>query len=439
MMAPAIKLDYDIVVVGAGFAGFGAAIGASRLGMRTLLVESTGVIGGLGVNGLVNPFMKYDYADQILIQGVFTELIDRLKEEGAYVGRAFSYEAVKYHLVDLLKKNQVEILLYTQIVSAELVDRKILKLIGSSSGTTIEITGKEFVDCTGDAILGKLTKSRLLIGDEQTGENQALTQMFVLENVQLAKTMAYVRQNPEDFFSWVNPEQQDIAISVAGFFKLVEKATEEGMSLPRDHFFFIQLPEKSSVAVNTGHIIISDANDPLAISQAQLEGLEQSRQLLMFAKKYIPGFAECYLRQTASQIGIRESARIKGEYIFQKSDVLNFVKFPDAVVKAIYGVDIHQNTDEKSEKEVVLNYTDYYEIPARALIAADLDNLLMAGRNLSADFGAQSAVRIMPTCCGMGQGAGVIAALAALSGRKPAEITSEEFQKELKNQGANLR
>lgn len=437
-MKPIIKLDFDIVVVGAGFAGFAAAIGASRLGMKTLLVESTGVIGGLGVNGLVNPFMKYDFQGEKLIQGVFTELIDRLTAEGNYVGRAFSYEAVKYQLANLLKENGVEILLYTPIVDVQVVENRIEKVIGTSYGRRVEINGKQFIDCTGDAILGKLAETTLLIGDDQTGINQAVTQMFVLDNVQLAKTMEYVQEHPDDFFSWVNPQQQDIAISVAGFFKLVEKATEDGMNLPRDHFFFIQLPEKTSVVVNTGHISISDANDPLAVSEAQLTGLEQTHQLTAFARKYLPGFEDCYLGQTPAQIGIRESARIKGKYIFQESDVKNFVKFPDAVVKAIYGVDIHQNEDEESEKEVVLNYTDYYEIPARALIADELDNLLMAGRNLSADFGGQSAVRIMPTCCGLGQGAGVIAGLAAMTGRRPADISSAEFQHELKKQGANL-
>lgn len=437
-MKTTVKLDFDIVVVGAGLAGFAAAIGASKLGMKTLLVESTGVIGGLGVNGLVNPFMKYDYAGKDLIQGVFSELIKRLKKAGGYVGRAFNYEALKYHLVNLLKENKVNILLYTQIVDLQIFEKKIQKIIGSAAGQLVEISGKQFIDCTGDAVLGKLAELTLLTGDEQSRQNQAVTQMFVLDNVQLNKTMEYVQQHPDDFFSWVNHQQKDIAISVAGFFKLVEQAIAEGMDLPRDHFFFIQLPEKTSVVVNTGHISITDANSPLAVSAAQLTGLEQTHQLTAFAQKYLPGFEDCYLQQSAAQIGIRESARIKGKYIFQQSDVTDFRKFPDAVVKAIYGVDIHQNQDEPSVKEVVLSYTDYYEIPARALIAAELDNLLMAGRNLSADFGGQSAVRIMPTCCGTGQGAGVIAALAALTGRKPADITAAEFQAELKKQGANL-
>lgn len=437
-MKATLKLDSDVIVVGAGLAGFAAAIGASKLGMKTLLVESTGVIGGLAVNGLVNPFMKYDYAGEDLIQGVFSELIERLKKAGDYVGRAFNYEALKYHLVNLLKENRVNILLYTQIIDLQIVEKKIQKIIGYAAGQRVEIRGKQFIDCTGDAALGKLAELTLLIGDEQSRQNQAMTQMFVLDNVQLNKTMEYVQQHPDDFFSWVSPQQKDIAISVAGFFKLVEQAIEDGMDLPRDHFFFIQLPQKTSVVVNTGHISITDANDPLAVSAAQLTGLEQTHQLTAFAQKYLPGFENCYLRQSAAQIGIRESARIKGKYIFQQSDVTDFSKFPDAVVKAIYGVDIHQNQDEPSVKEVVLNYTDYYEIPARALIAAELDNLLMAGRNLSADFGGQSAVRIMPTCCGTGQGAGVIAALAALTGRKPADITATEFQAALKKQGANL-
>lgn len=191
--------------------------------------------------------------------------------------------------------------------------------------------------------------------------------------------------------------------------------------------------KKIAVVVNTGHIPVDDANDPLTISKAQLIGLKQTRILTIFAQNYLPGFKNCYLRQSAVQIGIRESARIKGKYVFRQSDVENFTKFDDAVVKGIYGVDIHKNENEKSNREVKLNYNDYYEIPARSLISAELDNLLMAGRNLSADFGGQSAVRIMPTCCGMGQGAGVIAALAVKKGKRPVDITSNEFQENLNN------
>lgn len=432
-------MKYDVVVVGGGFAGFGAAIGSARAGAKTLLIEAGGSLGGLGINGLVNPFMKFDYDGEELVQGAFKELVEALKKDAAYHGRAFNYELVKYHLARLLKENQVDILLYHQVIGLEKLARKINKVKAFSYGEYIDIYAEEFIDCTGDSILGKLAGLTLFQGDEKTGSNQALTQMFVLDGVNLKKTMKYVRNNPDDFFSWVNPAQDGIATSVAGFFGLIKKARADGMDLPRDHFFFIKLPQGEGVVVNTGHIIVNDANDPLNISRAQLEGLEQTRNLTLFAQRYLPGFKDCYLQQSANQIGIRESSRIKGRYIFRQSDVDNFEKFDDAVVKAIYGVDIHHNEDQESEKEVKLDYSNYYEIPARALIAAELDNLLMAGRNLSADFGGQSAVRIMPTCCGMGQGAGVIAALACQIGCKPAEVEDVLFQLELTKQGANIR
>lgn len=430
-------MEYDVTVVGAGMAGIGAALGSAQTGARTLLVEASGILGGMATNGLVNPFMKFDYQGEDLVEGVFKELIIALKDESAYQGRAFSYESLKYHLARLLKEKQVDVLLYHQLVDLEIANRKISQIKVYSKGNYLNIKSNEYIDCTGDSVLGKLADITLLKGHEVTGDNQAMTQMFVLNNVQLEETMDYVRSHPDDFFSWVNTEEKGIATSVAGFFSLVEEAKADGLALPRDHFFFIKLPQ-GGVVVNTGHIIIDDANDPLEISRAQLDGFEQTRNLTHFAREYLPGFENSYLLQSASQIGIRESARIKGRYIFKEDDVVNFSKFDDAVVKAIYGVDIHKNTDEDNEKEVKLDYSNYYEIPARALMAAELDNLLMAGRNLSADFGGQSAVRIMPTCCGMGQGAGVIAALAAMQKMNPFEIAAEEFQKELRKQGANI-
>ena len=434
--------EYDVVVVGGGFAGFGAAMGAAQSGAKTLLLEATGVLGGLAVNGLVNPFMKFDYQGEELIKGVFGQLVDRLERESAYYGRAFNYEAVKYNLIHMLEKAGVDILLYHQVTGVKTEARRIKKIIAHSHGQEIELKSELYIDCTGDGILAKLADHPILSGDEESGHNQAMTQMFVLDNVDFEETMRYVRNNQDDFFSWVNPHQRPgkdgTALSIAGFFKLVEKAEGEGFDLPRDHFFFIKLPGEDAVVVNTGHITVDDANDPFVISKSQIQGMKQTRELFRFAKEYLPGFENINLRQSASQIGIRESARIKGEYIFKQEDVENFRKFDDAVVKAIYGVDIHKNIDEKSEKEVKLDYSNYYEIPARALIARELDNLMMAGRNLSADFGGQSAVRIMPTCCGMGQGAGVIAALAVKEDTIPGLIPAQDFQKELKRQGVNI-
>lgn len=428
---------YD-VVVGGGFAGFGAAIGSAKAGARTMLIEATGACGGLGVNGLVNPFMKYDYHGENLVQGVFHELVERLQDDSAYAGRAFSYEAVKYHMVELLQKNNVDILLYHQVVGLEKKERKISKVKVYSFGKFTDIKADLYIDCTGDSILGKLADLTLFCGDEESRKNQAMTQMFVLARINLAKTMDYVRKNPDDFFNWVNPQEVGIATSIAGFFNLIKKAKNNGLNLPSDHFFFIRLPEKDAVVVNTGHILVDNANNPATISEAQITGLKQTRNLTIFAQKYLPGFEDCYLRQTAVQVGIRESAKIKGEYVFSQSDVENFAKFDDAVAKGIYGVNIHENENKENNRNIKLNYSDYYEIPARFLISSELNNLLMAGRNLSADFGGQSAVRIMPSCCGMGQGAGVIAALAAKKRKKPVELLPAEFQGELKRQGANL-
>ncbi len=433
-----LQTKYDVIVVGGGLAGCGAAVGAAQAGADVLLLEATGVLGGLGVNGLVNPFMKFDQAGIDLAQGFFAQLVAKLKADNAYQGRAFDPESLKYNLSKLLQQVGVDILLYHQVVDLKTVADKITEVTTFAQGERSRYQADQFIDCSGDAVLGKLADLTVFTGEETTGCQQALTQMFILEGVDLAATLDYVRYNPEEFMDWVTPEQTETATSIAGFFSQVAAAKADGWELPCDYFFFVELPRKGAVVVNTGHIEIKEIT-AREVSNAQLIGWQQTKQLTDFARQYLPGFDGCYLSQSANQIGIRESGRIKGNYIFTRTDVETGAKFPDAVVKGAYGVDIHSDELDEETEGVTNLAEDYYEIPVRSLIAAQLDNLLMGGRNLSADFGAQSAARIMPTSCGMGQGAGVAAALAVAKKISPAEVGPSKLQTELKRQGVNIR
>lgn len=147
---------------------------------------------------------------------------------------------------------------------------------------------------------------------------------------------------------------------------------------------------------------------------------------MTFAREYVRGFEKAEIEKIATLMGVRESRRARGLYVFSGEDVKAHRKFPDGVVRATYGIDVHnRSTQQVSEEErkAIPLYDDYYEIPLRSLISADLDNLAIIGRCFSSDFSGQSAARVMPTVAGMGQAIGQVLHKAISRGEDLSEIS----------------
>ena len=401
----------DLVIFGGGMAGIHCALAAGRLGKKVLLVEQSGTLGGMATSGLVNPFMRYWLNGEHLIQGIFSELLGRVDALGGILANTFDSELMRVALHAMMgKEHNLTCLFHAQPVAATVKGKNILSAkIMTTLSEQIEVEAAHWVDTTGHAAFAHLCGAETCSGDE-TGQNQALTTMFVISGVDFSKIKADVKENPDNFLAWVHPDME--IISCAGYFDEIERARKVGMEYPNTHFFFVQLPGKGRVSVNTTHIAAT-ATESFAISRAINEGVKQALTVYQFAKEYVSGFENATLEKIAPQIGIRENRRVKGRYTFSTQDVLKANKFEDGVVKACYGIDIHKKESKltDSDKAFVPKYTDYYEIPLRALISADFENLFMAGRCLSSDFGGQSAARIMPSCAGMGQALGIYLAL----------------------------
>jgi hypothetical protein len=148
----------------------------------------------------------------------------------------------------------------------------------------------------------------------------------------------------------------------------------------------------------------------------------------------VPGFERAYLEQSGAQIGVRESRRIRGDYALTGDDVVNARKFPDAIARSNYPIDIHNPAGSGTVIEEV-PAGDYYEIPYRCLLPVGMDNLLVAGRCASATHEGQSSLRVMPQCFAMGQAAGVAAAMAVRDGISPRQVDAEELRRALRKQG----
>jgi len=404
-------MDTDIAIFGGGIAGFHAAIAASKLGKKVTLIEKTSSIGGLATLGLVNPFMKYWLNGEKLIKGIFEELLNKLEKAGGLYFNTFDSEIMKIAMIKMLKENSITVLFNTLPLDVKVKGRKIesVKLI-TSLGEKLEISANFFIDTTGDATLAFLSGATVFSGNESS-ENQAMTIMFTMGGVDFEKIREDIKSNRKNFFPWVNPNMK--VLSVAGYFEQIENARKNGLKFPNKYFFYNQLPGEGRVSVNTTHVG-RKSTDIFEISQSVFQGVEQVELILKFSKKYIRGFENAYLEKIAPLLGVRESRRVKGLYIFKGEDVKKFKKFEDGVVKACYGIDIHPKDAEnqKIDETAPIQPKDYYEIPLRSLISADFENLGVAGRCFSADFSGQSAARIMPTCAGMGQAIGAVCALS---------------------------
>ncbi|MDI3473301.1 MAG: hypothetical protein PWQ20_697 [Thermotogaceae bacterium] len=401
----------EIAVFGGGIAGFHTAVVASRLGKKVTLIERTSSIGGLATLGLVNPFMKYWLNGEKLVKGIFEELLNRVEKKGGLFFNIFDSETMKIEMLKMLKENSVNVLFNTVPYYVKTENNRInsVKLI-TSIGEKLEITADFFIDATGDGTLAYLSGATVFSGNVQ-GENQALTVMFTMGGVDFEKVKEDVSNNRENFFPWVDPDMK--IVSVAGYFEEIERARKDGLEFPNKYFFYNQLPGNGRITVNTTHIGAKTTNIS-EISRAIFEGVEQIELIIKFTKTYLKGFENAYLEKIAPSIGIRESRRIKGLYVFTGEDVKNLRKFEDGVVKACYGIDVHPKDaqSQKIDKTVPPQPNDYYEIPLRSLISSEFENLGIAGRCLSADFLGQSAARIMPTCAGMGQAIGFTCSLS---------------------------
>lgn len=410
-----IKQSYDVVVAGAGIAGISAAVKAAREGASTLLVEHYGFVGGMSTAGMVSPFMKHSVNGETLVRGVFEDIELEMRRLNGMIDNGFYAHAFRTASFRLLESAGVDVLLSADISSIERRDNKIVKAGIMVNGREVFIGGKVFIDTTGDAQMVYLGGFPWTKGDENTGHLQALTLFFRMGGIDIRKATDYVKEHKDDFFSWMTYDFDfDRILSIAGYFSFVKKAIAE-KRLPEEleYIFFTTLPESGEGSFNTSNILGLDGSSSFDLTQAELKGRDQVRRVVKLMQDEIPGFENAYLLETAVQVGVRETRRASGDYITQGSDIKDGVKFYDAVARGCYGIDIHGQKGENSRLEDIKE-GDYYEVPLRSLIVKDAENLLVAGRCLSATREAHSALRIMPTSAATGEACGALAALAAM-------------------------
>jgi hypothetical protein len=440
----------DVLVVGGGPSGLGAALGAADAGAEVILAERYGFMGGNATAALVTiwashhtqlpraeqegsaAFFPTDHGlGRQVIAGAPAKLLRRLAREGHAVGpspetgftTSFDPEGFKGVALDLLDEAGVNYLFHalcTDIIGGSSPEG----VVFATKSGPLAVRAKVIIDATGDGDLAALAGCRFGVGREEDGLVQPMTLMFRLGQFRRAAFEGYVREHPDQ---WKG---------VHGLWDLVEQAERNGqLDLQREDILLFGAVREDELIVNSTRVLEVVGTDVWDLTRAEWEGRRQIRRLVAFFRRYVPGFDQTFVLQSGTQIGVRESRRIQGGYVLTAKDILSARKFPDVVARGTYPLDIH-NPRGKGTILKRIPPGEAYEIPLRCLIPMGVENLLVAGRCISGTAEAHSSYRVMPICMATGQAAGACAALAARSGTAPRDIQAVNVQGELRRQGA---
>ncbi len=413
---------YDLLVAGAGFAGASAAISAAREGMKVLIIDKSNCAGGAAVNSLVNPFMRYwamDNDNKVYLQrGIFREILDSISKLDCYddnTSTAFNEEYLKLALNRMFIKEGIDILYNSYIYGAELEEGRLVCVKVANKSGTEEYFADYFIDATGDADVAALCGFPYQLGRKKDGLCQPMTLFFRVSNVDVP------------LFNEEYSEMQ----------KLFVKAKEDGrIKNPREDILSFKFGEinPDTVAFNTTRVIKKNPINAHDKTAAEIEAREQVFELFTLLKENFKSFRNAVLVSTASEIGVRESRKIIGEYVLTEDDLIALKKFPDGIAAANYMIDIH-SPDGAGTYRHRFQGMEYYTIPYRCLVPKNSVNLLVAGRCISSTHEAQSSYRIMPICSSIGEAAGVAAAVAKKNGTTVKAADVEEIRKILIDRG----
>jgi len=424
-----LKIKYDVIVAGAGIAGISAAVKAAREGVSVLLIEHYGFVGGMSTAGMVSPFMKHSVNDETLVRGIFEDIEKEMRNRNGMIDNGFYASSFRAAAFNLLQNADCNVLLHSEILKVNRIGKSIDSVTVLINGVEYVIRADVFIDTTGDAQLLYLGSFPYAKGDEKTGKLQALTLFFRMINIDIKIVTEYAKANKDNFFDWMDYNFNfSKIISIAGYFQQVKKAISEGrLQDDVQYIFFTTLPESGEGSFNTSNILGLDASTSHNLTQAELLGRKQVAQVVKLLQDEIPGFENSVLLETAVQVGVRETRRAIGDYAVTGDDIKFGHKFDDAVARAVYGIDIHGQKDEESRMEH-LPEGQYYEIPVRALIVNDAENLLVAGRCISSTREGHSALRIQPTSAATGEACGALAALSVKQKKVVRKINYNDLQ-----------
>jgi len=433
----------DVVVCGGGTAGIAAAVSAARSGVRTILVEAGPYLGGIATKGLVGPFMTCTdiSGKKRIIRGFFEEFVSRMIAEGGAISpdncpggdsrsgyridghigvTPFDAECFKRTADSLCLEAGVKLLCHTLLIGCETDGRRITAVYVTDGEGVDKINADVFIDTTGNASLIQKSGAAYFRGDED-GFVQTASMFFVIDGVDRKILDAHMGTHPDRRSRF--------------FMEKIEAGRADG-SFPCGTLT-LRIFENPNGTWTVNMAQTEEPFDELRAEDITMQEISQRQQIqkiIAFLQKQIPGLENIRLVMTAPELGIRESRRMVGLHMFCLDDILNAVRFEDRIAVCANSIDIHE--------KVGVAYTTHtgnnYYIPLSCLISRDMDNLLAAGKCLSADKYAFAAVRVMPPCFAMGEAVGIAAAIAAARKIDVPDVPAADVQAEIIRRGGYL-
>jgi hypothetical protein len=432
--------------VGGGSSGIAAAVAAARTGAAVVLVDRYGFLGGTSTAGMVGPFMTSYSADgsQQLVAGIFQEMVDRMVALGGAVdpsqteagskwasfiklGHArvtpFQVEALKMAALELVCEAGVKVRFHTSFVDVVCEGERIDAVVIHDKAGLGLLRPRIVVDASADGDVAAKAGVPFEIGRPQDGKMMPVTLFLTIGNVDDARVEAWMREHEK-----LHPGERL-------FECIVQAAKTRGeWDLPREYLNLYREPTPGQWRVNTTRVHDIDGTNPDDLSRAEIETRRQALKLIRFLRRHCPGLENVQLLATGAQVGIRETRHILGEYVLTGADVLEGRRFPDAIARCSYPIVVHDPTGTRGRLEGI--QADYYEIPYRCLLPRKIENLLVAGRCISADHEGAASARVIPPCYATGQAAGTAAALALRHGVTPRALDPQLLRRTLREQGA---